>query len=327
MPRSPAKKKKSRASPKTRARPVIGIDLGGTKVSAAVVDASGRILAERKAATDLTGGWPGAKKQIIALCRELIAEQGPVAGVGIGSAGPLHAPSGRLLDPTNFGWSTSNPVVPIARELKAALKLPVTLENDAAAAALGEAWKGGAGADSVCITLGTGVGVGVIIGGKLLRGGGENHPEAGHLLLRPEDHSTLCGCGNYGCAEALLGGMNFNRRAGERLKRPGLNGQQLGELARNGDPAALALFDEYGSVLAEFLCNLVVLFYPKQIVLTGSVANSSTYFLPRAEARLRSLLERRLKTMAILPRVRVSKLGNRAGILGAAKLAYKPVGK
>lgn len=312
---------KARPEVKSRKAPgqVIGIDLGGTKVLAAVVTESGKVLEERKVPTELGTGWPGLKKQLIALCRELIATHGAVKAIGIGSAGPLHAPSGVLLDPTNFGWPTAK--IAITRELEKALKIPVRLENDAASAVLAEHWKGGAGNDCAVVTLGTGLGVGVMIEGKVLRGSRGLHGETGHLLLRPGDRTALCGCGNYGCSEALLSGNHFGFRAEARLKMPGINAKQVSEMARNGNLPAKALFDEYGGMLGEFIYNLVTQHYPKKVILTGSFADAHPHFLARAEERLKELLERRLRTMPILPSIQISRLRNRAGCLGAAFIA------
>lgn len=298
---------------------VIGIDLGGTKIAAAMVNSQGKILAEKKLPTDLGAGWKGLATQIKSICTQLVKEKGKAKAIGIGSAGPLHAPSGKLLDPTNFGWPSG--VIPLVKDLSRSLKTPVLLENDAAAAVLAESWKGGAGNDCVILTLGTGLGVGVMIEGKLLRGSRGLHPELGHLLLRPLDQSALCGCGNYGCSEALLSGNHFGRRAAMKLGIGQISAKEVAEMAKNGNELALGCFEEYSLLLADFLHNMVVGFYPKKIILTGSFADASALFLPKAEKRLRELLSRRLKTIPLFPEVRVSKLGNRAGVLGGAYIA------
>lgn len=297
---------------------VIGIDLGGTKIAAGMVNASGKILGEMIAPSILDEGPAGLINQIKSICIELLKKYGKAKAVGIGSAGPLHAPTGKLLDPTNFGWGPA--VVPLTQKLEKALKIPVHLENDAAAAALAENWKGKAGDDCVIVTLGTGVGVGVILEGKLLRGSRGLHPEIGHWLLRPQDATALCGCGNIGCAEALLSGAHFSQRA---LRTTGKNlpGKEWNARADQGDSQALALFQEYGEILSEFLQNLVVTFYPKKIILTGSFAQAAPHFLPTTQTQLRKLLGRRLDTQPVYPELRVSKLGNRAGVIGGAYIA------
>jgi len=296
---------------------VIGIDIGGTKIAAGLVTKQGKILREFRLPTQLAEGWPGLRKQIVEICQSLKNKQ--TKAIGIGSAGPLHAPSGKLLDPTNFGWKNAK-AIHLTSDLKRILKLPIVLENDAAATALAERWKGGGGKDFLVLTLGTGLGMGVVCDGKLVRGGRELHPEGGHILLRSGDPTAPCGCGLYGCAEAFLAGKNFDQRAekklGERLK-----GTEWAERAARGDPAAKALFAEYSSLLADYLVNLVVLYYPKTVIFAGSFAAAHEQFLPAARVQLATLLRRRLLTAPLLPVLRVSKLGNRSPILGAAYLA------
>jgi glucokinase len=160
-----------------------------------------------------------------------------------------------------------------------------------------------------------------MIDGVLLRGARGLHPEAGHLLLRPGDPTAPCGCGVYGCAEAFLSGMNFGKRASIALKQSGLTGKDVTDLANRGDPKALAMFSEYSELLAAYFLDMIVLFYPEKIILTGSFAYAEAHFLPQAKERLMVLLERRLKTAPLFPKIRVSRLGNNAGVLGAAYVA------
>jgi glucokinase len=300
---------------------VIGIDVGGTKVAAGLVSKEGKILRELRMPTRLADGWPGLRAQLVEICRELKDKK--TKAVGIGSAGPLHAPTGKLLDPTNFGWAEKKggaKPISMTAELKKILKMPVHLENDAAATALAERWKGGGGDDFVVLTLGTGLGMGVINNGKLVRGGRELHPEGGHVLLRSGDPTAPCGCGLYGCAEAFLAGRNFDDRAEKKLGLK-LKGTEWAAKAEAGDEAASALFAEYSELLADYLLNLVVLYYPKTVIFAGSFAAAHPQFLPAAKQRLKLLLERRLKTVPLLPVLRPSKLGARSPILGGAYVA------
>lgn len=299
---------------------VIGIDLGGTKVAAAVVNEKGKILREETHPTDLSGGWPRLRSQLLSICRDLRKAEAGVRAVGIGSAGPLHAPSGKLLDPTNFGW-VSPLKVDIAGQLRSSLRLPVRLENDAAAAILAEHWRGRSGPNSVVLTLGTGLGVGVIANGRLVRGGRELHPEGGHLLLNPGDPTALCGCGNFGCAEAYLSGKNFAQRAARLWGEPERSAKEIAEMATSGNPRAIAAFAEYSERMAQFLHNMVVLYYPERVVLTGSFAQAHPLFLPLVEEHLRTLIARRLKTLPLFPKITPSRLGQNAGVLGAAYIA------
>jgi glucokinase len=287
-----------------------------------MVNSSGRIKGLRQEPTRHEGGWPSLKGQLTRLCAELQRDYGPAEALGIGAAGPLHAPSGKLLDPTNFGW-TAPLTVSVTRELSRALQIPVLLENDAAAAALAEGWKGKGGKNFVVVTLGTGVGLGVVCNGQLFRGGRALHPEGGHILLHPGDSSAPCGCGNFGCAEAYLSGKNFAARSSRFLGEP-LTGHELSERAAQGNQRVLGLFAEYSERLAEYLCNLVVLFYPEKVVLTGSFAEAHPHFLPTAQTRLRELIARRLRTLPLYPEIRVSRLQRNAGVLGAAYIAMNP---
>jgi glucokinase len=298
----------------------IGIDIGGTKIAAGIVSDSGRILSELKEPVVLDQGPKGLIRQLNSIINGLLPlAKSKLCGIGIGSAGPLHAPSGSLLDPTNFGWKAGK--VPIVGPLQKNFRAPISFDNDAAAAALAEQWKGGGGDDFIVLTLGTGLGVGVMVEGKTLRGSRGLHPEAGHLLLRPGDTSAPCGCGNLGCAEGLLAGSHFVRRTSQKVGRT-LSAPEIVQAAKEGAPWALESFSEYGELLGEYTYNLCMLFYPKQIILAGSFASASSLFIPGAQRKLRSLLKRQNSTLRIMPKLRPSRLANRSGLLGAARLAF-----
>ncbi|HMN68640.1 MAG TPA: ROK family protein, partial [Bdellovibrionales bacterium] len=175
-------------------------DLGGTKLRAALVTGDGKILESATAPVDQHGGVNG----LIALFDEVAGRlpRTKYKAVSVASAGPLHAGRGVLLDPTNFftdmkSWG----VVPLVARLKKVFKKPVYLENDAAAAVLGEAWKGGHGKGAknlLAMTLGTGVGIGIIANGELVRAGRGLHTEVSHMPIKAGDKNYPCGCGAYG---------------------------------------------------------------------------------------------------------------------------------
>lgn len=297
---------------------VLAFDIGGTKIAAALVSSSGKILKEGKTATPGVS-WGQAKKAILSLGREI---GGGFRAVGISSAGPLHAGDGVLLDPTNVSWGR----VEIVRELKKAFRVPVVLDNDAACAAIGEHWRGEfrKTADLLVLTLGTGLGVGLITDHACVRGGRGLHPEGGHLLLSSGDRTAPCGCGNFGCAEAYLAGSHFVRRVGMALGKPDLTIQEVLDMAKEGwlEP----FFLEYSERLAQFLCDYIVLSYPRTVVLAGSFASLHPFFLPKTKAKLRDLVKRRLRTIPdLMPEIGISKLENRAGLIGAAKIALNAV--
>jgi glucokinase len=305
---------------------VLAYDLGGTKVAVGVVDSSGKILAESRVPAVFSEGKKAVLDQLIALGREMIHKFPKVRRIGIASAGPLDPKKGILLDPTNFvsakepqGWGK----VPLAAILSKALGKPATLENDAAAAMLAEHWKGAAkGFDNAMIlTLGTGLGTGLITNGTLLRSGRHLHPEAGHIILKAGDTSAPCGCGNLGCAEAYLSGRSFARRSRLRFADPKLDGLAIEKMARAGDPRAIAAFDEYSQMMAIALHNYVVMFCPEIFVFTGSFANSADLFIEKTKFYLEQLLKRRRTGIDLMPQLAVSKLDNEAGLLGGAYVA------
>lgn len=300
---------------------VIAIDLGGTKISTAVITSDGRILESLKEPTVLEQGWPGLKRQLIRICRDLMKRHKTISAVGVGSAGPLHSEQGVLLDPTNFGW-TSKKKIFFRKEISSALKIPVVFDNDAIAAILGEKWKGKAANNSVVITLGTGVGVGVLVDGKVVRGGDGYHPEVGHLILRPEDPDAHCECGAKGCAEAYLSGVNFTNWVEKKRHGKVATAKELTALARNGNQEIRGYFNEYAKLMTQFICSLIVLYYPQEIILAGSFAEASDLFLDQVQRQVATAMQRREKTQKVIPKITVSKLKNMDGVWGAAKMAF-----
>ncbi|MCC7442043.1 MAG: ROK family protein [Bdellovibrionales bacterium] len=313
----------------SRGRVALAYDLGGTKVEAALVRDDGKVMKSERLPVRVDAGPSGLVAQMAELGRALLAlpEGRRVRAVGLASAGPLDPRAGVLFDPTNLftagkGWGK----VPIARLLSAKLKLPVTLENDAAAAILAEKWKGAArrAQNAVMLTLGTGLGVGVICDGALVRAGRGLHPEGGHVLLKYGDASAPCACGTLGCAEAFLSGAAFGRRAVQVHQVSGArDSAEITARAREKDPASLAAFAEYAELLAAAIQTYVVLYSPELIVLAGSFAQAADLFLPQMQPHLKRRLSRRRVGVDLLPRVEVSRLHNHAGVLGGAFVALR----
>lgn len=314
--------------PQKSIKKVLAYDLGGTKVQVGVVTQSGKVLEETRVPVAVEKGKAGVIAQLAELGKDFLSRHRDVKRVGMASAGPLDPVRGLLLDPTNLanpsdkkgGWGK----VPIAKLLSAKLKLPVILENDAAAAMLAEHWIGKAkGYDNAMIlTLGTGLGTGIISNGELLRAGRHLHPEAGHIVIRYGDASAPCGCGNLGCSEAYLSGRSFARRNRARFSRPEFTAQDMADLARKGDPRALAAFEEYADLMAVAIHNYCVIYCPEIVVFTGSFAATSDLFIPSVKEHLIKLLKRRREGVDLLPKLAVSSLDNKAGLLGGAYVAF-----
>ena len=305
---------------------VLAYDLGGTKVAVGVVNSRGKILTIHREPALIKRGKQATLDQLIDLGKQMIKKHPGIKAVGIASAGPLDPIKGELLDPTNFSGPEGNwGKVPLTKILQKGLKLPVILENDAAAAILAEAWQGKARKveNSIILTLGTGLGTGMICNGKLVRAGRQLHTEGGHLILKAGDKSALCGCGNFGCAEAYLSGRGFTYRSRVKLKNDIIDAVQIAARARRNDRQALECFDEYAEMLAIALHNYVVIYCPEVVVFTGSFAAASDLFLKNTEKRLKILLKRRNEVMNLTPKLYVSSLENQAGLLGGAFVALK----
>jgi glucokinase len=300
---------------------VLAYDLGGTKVLVGVVNHQGKVLEEIKVPVVVDQGKAAVIQQLADLGNAFLKKHPDIKKVGMASAGPLDPKKGLLLDPTNLGnWGK----VPIAKLLGAKLKRPVILENDAAAAMIAEHWMGKAKGyeNAMILTLGTGLGTAVIANGELVRAGRHLHTEAGHIIIRDGDQSAPCGCGNLGCSEAYLSGRSFTRRNRPRFARPELLAEDIANMARKADPRALAAFEEYAELMAIAIHNYAVIYCPEIVVLTGSFANAADLFVPQTKEHLKRLLKRRRKGSDLLPKIAVSSLQNRAGLLGGAYVAF-----
>jgi glucokinase len=305
---------------------VLAIDLGGTKLAHAIVDEDGQILDEGRQSVVPQNGPDFLIKQITEMTLDSISRYPQIIAVGIAAAGPLDPTEGILLDPTNFltdgkGWGP----LALAQRLSTSIGKKVLVENDAAAAVLGEAWRGKLTytKNGVVITLGTGVGVGVLANGKLLRSGRQLHPEVGHIRLNAWDLSAPCGCGNFGCIEAYISGKNFTARLAKQWGEKDLNGEDLVRRARNGERKALEAFTLYSEQFALAVESIVVLFSPEIIVIAGGFSASSDLFLTKSHQYLEHLLQRRRCGIDLYPKIEVSMLADKSGILGAAHLALQ----
>lgn len=312
-----------------KTNPVLALDIGGTKVAAAVVDETGRILFQLRQNVVVHQGPDAFVDQVVQIISQIRADF-EFEKVGIGCAGPLDSVSGDLLDPTNFltdgkSWGRTPLLAPLRSQWP---KWTFALDNDAAAAVVGEAWLGGEPKENLlAMTLGTGVGVGVLVNGRLVRQRGELHPEASHIPLNYSDPTAPCGCGNFGCIEAYLAGSHFVQRLAREWNAPDLTGPLLIARAEKGEPSAHTAFAQYGEWLAQAIHAFAVLYGPEHISLSGGFAKGAPYFLPVTQRRLPELLGRRRVAGAdLVPTVEVSRLGENQGLLGAARLVQLFIG-
>lgn len=294
---------------------VIGIDLGGTELRAAMMDETAQVLRHARVPTAAEAGPAAIVEQMVRLVDEVSSGLTPV-GIGIGSPGPLDTASGTVIHaPMLRGWRD----VPLARLVTERTGLPTFLENDANAAALAE-WRLGAARGlrhMVYVTVSTGIGGGVIIDGRLLHGHRSLAGEIGHMIVTGE--AVPCACGGFGCWESLASGRALGRRAaaaGMRADGP-VTAQLVAARAAAGDETARRLMAEEARALGLGFVNLLHLYAPEMIVVGGGVAAA----LPMMAAEIaRTVTARAMPAYRDVP-IRAAGLGTQAGVIGAALLA------
>ncbi|WP_284976140.1 ROK family protein [Arthrobacter sp. efr-133-TYG-104] len=307
----------------------IGIDIGGTKVAAGVVDAEGRVLADARRSTP--GADPRAVEQtIVELVRELSAGH-RISSVGIGAAGWMDLDGGTVLFSPHLAWRHE----PLRESLEKLLRRPVLLTNDADAAAWAE-WRFGAGQGEsrlVCITLGTGIGGAMVMDGRVERGRYGVAGEFGHQIIVPGGHR--CECGNRGCWEQYASGNALGREARQLLRTNSPEGRGLLEksggvesditgatvtaLALAGDATSQELLADQGEWLGLGLANLAAALDPGLFVIGGGLCAAGDLLAEPARATFaKNLTGRGFRPMA---RIELAALGPRAGMIGAADLS------
>jgi len=298
------------------------VDIGGTKIAAGMVNGDGRVLARAQVPTNADAGYRNAIDAVIQMLRDAEKKVGAnITGIGIGSTGPVYPLTGAIGDVNFFpNWNGENPV----QDLERAFHVGVAIENDADAAALGEAgW--GAGRNKsrlIYVTVGTGIGVGLIFDGKVYRGVDHSHPEIGHHLIDPSGPS--CYCGFHGCWESLATGpaMESWMAANVPPNYPhgsNLSAKRICELARAGDLLAQKAVEREARYLSLGLANLVTLYVPDSIVLGGSVMNSADLFLDTIHKTIAA-------SCHFVPyertEIALASLGEDANLIGAARVWY-----
>ncbi len=291
----------------TKNQQVIGIDLGGTAIKL------GRFHRDGTCANSLSipTPQPATPKAVINAIAQTINQlrSRDSIAIGIGTPGPADQ-SGRIATVAINLQDWHN--VPLADEIEALTSLPTIIANDANCAGLGEAWLGAGKPfqDLILITLGTGVGGAIILNGKLFTGRGGTAGELGLITLYPDGYP--CNSGNNGSMEQYLSIGGIRRETG---KDP----LELSTLAKAGDPQALKFWQEYGKNLGAGLASLIYVLTPEAIILGGGVGAGAEFFLPTASAEI---ARRVLPSSRLNLQLLTAELGNRAGMVGAAKLAW-----
>jgi glucokinase len=302
------------------------IDIGGTKIAVGVVNKEGRVLARAESPTDAARGYKDALGRTEKMLRQVIqAADVKVLGIGIGSTGPVYPFTGEI-GVVNFlpGWQGQNPV----RDLTEIFRIPVAMENDADAAALAEAgW--GAGKNKkrlVYVTVGTGIGSGIILDGQLYRGADQAHPEIGHHVIDPSGPD--CMCGFRGCWESLAAGPAMaawieTNAPPDYPHRANITAKHVCDLARQGDELACQAVAREAHYLGLGLANLVTIFVPDAIVLSGSVMKSADLFLDYIRETIR-------RSCGFVPfektELVMASLGEDTNLIGAGRVWYHRFG-
>ncbi|MDH4131433.1 MAG: ROK family protein [Gemmatimonadota bacterium] len=312
---------------------IVGVDLGGTNIVTGVVAEDGsRIHGVRSVPTGAEQGPDAVVERIVSTAKASIADaraampRMELIGAGIGSPGPLDRRSGLVLLTPNLGWVN----MPLRQRLQDGLGLRTALDNDANCAILGEWWQGAARGTRVTVglTIGTGIGGGIIIDGRLFHGATDIAGEIGHMTI--DAHGRRCKCGNYGCIEAYASGPNIALRAVEAIQSGGqstlpslvrgelsqVTAQTVYDAAHAGDELALEVVRDTAKYLGAAVASLINIFNPEAIVIVGGVTRAGESLF---EPLRREVARRAFKPAVQVCRIVPGELTGEAGVYGAAR--------
>lgn len=302
-----------------------GVDVGGTTIKMGLFDADGNVLDKWEIVTRTENGGVNVLPDIAKAVEDKMAEKSiakdEVAGVGVGVPGPVDS-KGIVHRCVNLGWDEFN----VNDKLGELVGMPVMAGNDANVAALGEMWKGGGQGhnDLVVVTLGTGVGGGIIINGKMLTGANGAGGEIGHIHVQDGEPDT-CGCGNSGCLEQYASATGIVRLAKRELAKTdqetvlnadSVTAKDVWDAVKAGDAVAIEVAEQFGKYLGEGLAAVAGVVNPEAFVIGGGVSKAGEVLLSYVEKNYKPLVFHGSRDVKFT----LATLGNDAGIFGAAKL-------
>lgn len=306
----------------------VGIDLGGTAIKVGLCDAQGKLLNTYEGPTGAEDGERVVLDNIAAYVKKLVADTGTswddVAGIGAGVPGFLNIQEGIVKLSPNLQWRN----LPVKAELEARLGKPVKINNDANVAALGEVWSGaGTGFDHVvCFTLGTGVGGGIIVHGKIYEGFNGLAGELGHVQVVPDLEAVQCGCGQMGCVETVSSATGIVRMAKDSVERGSrtslsllehITAKDVFDAAKSGDEVAVRIVARAALYLGKTLATLAVSLNPQRFIIGGGVSKAGDILFDAVRENFKKYTPEAVQEgVDIVPAI----LGNDAGIVGAAGL-------
>ena len=315
---------------------LLGIDIGGTTIKLAFINTEGVIIHKWEIATRKEENGQFIVSDIGKSVRSKLKEWqgGNLIGVGMGAPGPVDFITGSIYVAVNIGWKD----YPLKEELEKELGIPAVIDNDANVASFGEFWKGaGKGTnDFVCITLGTGVGGGVIANKRLVHGASGAAGELGHITVQPEGGSA-CNCGKAGCVETIASATGIVRLAMKEIEKDPdsaiagrfnekgkITSKDVVECAVNGDNTSLEVLEEVAKYLGLAAANVGNIINPDMIVFGGGVSKAGDIILKPIEKYFRQYAFQRVADSTVL---KVALLGNDAGVIGAAGLVLQQLGQ
>lgn len=319
---------------------IVGVDLGGTTTKLAFINTYGEIVHKWEIITDKKEDGKyiiiNIAKAIDQKLLELDFTKDKLIGIGMGAPGPVDTKTGVIYNAVNLGWNTH---FPLKDMLEVETSLQAVIDNDANCAALGEMWKGaGNGAkDIVCITLGTGVGGGVIANGQIVQGVSGAAGEIGHITSVPVN-GARCNCGKTGCLETIASATGIVRIATNMLENDTSSGELMGiyqkeghvsaknvfDAARNGDKIANSVIEEVSFYLGLALANIANTLNPEKMVLGGGVSKAGQILLNPIKENFDKYSFPRVKEST---EIAIATLGNDAGVIGAAWLIKDKISK
>ena len=311
----------------------VGVDLGGTNIKTGVVDTHAQVITSLSIETEAEGGPAHIIGRITRAIDQVIEDAGvdrtAVAAVGVGAPGSMDYKKGVIITPPNLpGWRN----VPLRSRVREACGIPTTMDNDANAAAWGEFWAGAGRdvSDMVMFTLGTGVGGGLMVGGRLVRGHFDNAAELGHIVIHPD--GMLCACGQKGCLEAYSSAGAVGRRAVEAIKTgeasslsprvaagEPIEAHHVVQAAQAGDAVAERVWDEACMGLALAIIDVQHYTNPQRVVLAGGMMLAGDFLVERVRKYAKAIM---WQCADDLPEIELATLGNDAGLIGAAGCAH-----
>ncbi|WP_018247939.1 ROK family protein [Orenia marismortui] len=310
---------------------VIGVDLGGTKILTAIADLEGNIIERVRKDTEANKGKDiviqRLKDTVYEVAKKADLDLSQVKGIGLGCPGPLDIESGIIKHTPNLDLDNVN----IVEELSD-LNIPIFLENDANAAALGEKWFGAgkSAKNLIYVTVSTGIGGGIILNNEIYHGANSGAGEIGHITLIP-DSDVKCGCGNYGCWEALASGTALSRMGREAVKSDqdtliadlvdnlsDINGATIAEAVTKGDKVAQEIINRLADYLGIGIASLINIFNPDTVVIGGGVSQSWNLLEDKVICTIKA---RAMESLVEDVEVVTAELGNDVGVLGAIAAA------